>query len=273
MCYHTKFTKKVKQIEDRYNVGFYNEDAQARVAFDVPMNHINGFSHGNQLIITQEYSEHLITAKWGLAPSKTDPQVLSQYYKKAISWGAGLNARSEKAFTDWNYKQCIHERRCIIPLDGFYEPHTLPNKEKVPFHFKYGDNSCISMAGVYNVLEGGLVTFTIFTREANDQFKEIHNVEKKGTYRMPLILDEFAEEDWLDPDSSEGYLQDLLTSFTRKEIEAYPVSKMLFNPREDFNIEGIDQRHDFFKDPMKLKFNLNGYKSHLFGKGDSTLFD
>ena len=85
MCYHTKFTKKVKQIEDRYNVGFYNEDAQARVAFDVPMNHINGFSHGNQLIITQEYSEHLITAKWGLAPSKTDPQVLSQYYKKAIS--------------------------------------------------------------------------------------------------------------------------------------------------------------------------------------------
>jgi putative SOS response-associated peptidase YedK len=56
---------------------------------------------------------------------------------------------------------------------------------------------------------------------------EIHN-------RMPVILRREGEDDWLDPANTESeHLLPLLRPYPAREMEAYPVSKMVNSPTND----------------------------------------
>ena len=269
-------------LEFYYRIGLIRKGENfpsLRDAFDVPMYQLNGFDHPLMLIITSEFPDTLVPAKWGIAPeldeygNPFEIDNLDNYYKKQL--GYTLNAQAEKAFKYKLYYDSIFERRCVIPVDGFYEPHTLPNrtkkKEKVPFVFEYEDKSPISLAGIYNVLhredsDEAIVTFTIFTREANDLFKEVHNVpNKEGKHRMPLILNDDVIDDWLNEEISSSYLEDLLLTEPSKEIIARPVTRDIYK-RVDSNYEGVDNFHDYHTDPQGLRFDFNGYKPHFFGE-------
>tara|TARA_R110001592_G_scaffold119760_4_gene323204 strand:+ start:21014 stop:21253 length:240 start_codon:yes stop_codon:yes gene_type:complete len=67
-------------------------------------------------------------------------------------------------------------------------------------------------------------------------FKEIHN--KLGSYRMPLILDTLNYWDWLN-EAEEKNIKELLNTFTKQELVAYPVSQNLFSNRINTNIPSI----------------------------------
>jgi putative SOS response-associated peptidase YedK len=57
--------------------------------------------------------------------------------------------------------------------------------------------------------------------------ESIHN-------RMPVILPEQAYASWLNPDlNNTVYLRGLMGSYNSEEMEAYPVSPMVNNPRND----------------------------------------
>ena len=181
MCFHTSQTKKVQELENRYDVNIHDDLAEE--AFNVPAYHINGFAHPNMLIIPQEGSDILAVARWGIAPSKTKPEEIDAYYKKAVRFGGGLNAQSEKLFEHFIYKYSSLERRCIIPVTGFYEPHEH-KKKKYPYYIHRADNESFALAGIYTIIEDGLVTFSILTKEASPMFAEIHNKRK----RQPILL-------------------------------------------------------------------------------------
>ncbi len=127
MCFHTSQTKKVVELENRFNVNLY--DDEARDAYDIPSYHLNGFAHPDMLVIPQEEPSVLTVGRWGIAPSKTQPENLSNYYKEAVRYGGGLNAQSEKLFNHFIYKHSALTKRCIIPVTGFYEPHEYKKKK------------------------------------------------------------------------------------------------------------------------------------------------
>jgi putative SOS response-associated peptidase YedK len=53
-------------------------------------------------------------------------------------------------------------------------------------------------------------------------------------HRMPVILNERAYSSWLSPDlQNTVYLGGLLEPYEADEMEAYPVSLMVNNPRND----------------------------------------
>jgi putative SOS response-associated peptidase YedK len=82
-------------------------------------------------------------------------------------------------------------------------------------------------SAVHDAQGGTQPTFAILTTEANALVSEIHN-------RMPVILREQDEEDWLNPKVSLDEAQALLVPFPAELLMAYEVSPKVNSPA--FNI-------------------------------------
>lgn len=235
MCFHTSHTKKVKKVENRFNVDLIDE--KYRATYDTPHFHNNGFEHLDSLIIPQQKATHLIPATWGIVPSNLKVAEVKDYYKSQLKYGSGLNARSEKLFDYWLYKKLALIKRCIIPVTGFFEPHEF-EKKKYPIHIKRKDADIIGLAGIYTVVEN-VVTYTILTKAASPLFSKIHN--KK--LRQPILLSKDIEADWLRTDLQQKDVELLLAeNYNDTDIEAYAVSKDLFNSRVDSNSDVVLKR-------------------------------
>ena len=232
MCYHISQTNIVRQIERQYSVNL--NDEKVREIFDRPVFHLNGFAHPAMLIIPQEETSVLTPARWGIAPAKTQPAALTEYYKQSVRFGAGLNARSEKLFDHFIYKHSALTRRCLIPVTGFFEPHEH-NKKKYPYYIHRANNESFTLTGIYTILDQ-LVTFAVLTKEASPLFAKIHNLRK----RQPVLISKEFEQEWLNDSLSKNQVKDLITTiYPENEIEAFTVSKDLFNPRVDSNTASI----------------------------------
>lgn len=232
MCFHTSTTDKVKKLEKHFKVDIVDPSLESY--FDKPTYHHNGFSHPNMLVIPQERSDVLAPGIWGIVPNYKTKDEIKEYHKESVRYGGGLNARSEKAFDHFIYKEAIMDNRCIIPVSGFFEPHDHKGK-KYPFYFKDKADKPLALAGLYTVIDT-YITFTILTKEASPLFAKIHN--KKN--RQPLILDEELTHNWLSVDLKETDVEDILHfNFPEVELETYSVSKELFSPKVDSNAEWI----------------------------------
>lgn len=225
MCFHTSLTAKKEIIEKRFDANFSQ--------FDVfePYYHLSGFDEGFVYIIKQDEYNLIEPSYWGLLPPDYNIYQRKGFLKKTNS----LNARAEGLFESPLFKKPIIENRCLIIADGFFEPHKR-NNESFPHYIRYRDKSLFAFAGIYTELDDEVITASIITTLANPFFKEIHNSPNRlGEHRMPLVLDENQENDWLNPNLNKDDINDLLFSFTSKEFEAYPVTKDVMNSHKNSN--------------------------------------
>lgn len=141
--------------------------------------------------------------RWGLVPSwaKAGPD-------GAPASGGPLliNARADKVTTSPAYSASVERRRCLVPMDGYYEwraegPRTGGGARKTPFYI-HGDGAMLYAAGLWSVwrphrpsdLSGTVLSFAIITTAAVGELAGIHD-------RMPLLLPEDCWDTWLDPDA------------------------------------------------------------------------
>lgn len=245
MCYSTQQGKPKSELEKAL-------DAVAKLPQyldddDLQQYHINGFAsqllkggtkrsiHPIMLIQPQENPKFLAPLMWGLIPSWESGENAEQYYKDTIGYGSGLNAKSEKLFTSNHYRDHALTKRCIIPVTGFYEPHTayVKNKPfKVPFFFERRDKGITKLAGIYAFTHDGHATFTILTKPATPLFEKIHNTKK----RRPVILTEEHADAWLDGSAERSDVEHIIENDLHdEEIKAVPISKDLYSPKVDSN--------------------------------------
>ena len=230
MCYGTRVTSTAKEVEKFYNVSKLM--GKTPIEGELTYNHANGWAHPLLWIIPQESSKHITPSMWGIMPQNRSGADFKNYYKEAARYGAGLNARSEKLFDHFIYRFSAMSKRCIIPVNGFYEPHTAPKKFKIPFYFERKDKSIISLAGIYTTTKDGYNTFTILTKAATPLFKKIHNTKN----RRPVILNDENVQIWLNNDLNQDDIQNMITDdLDDAAIKAYPISKDLYNPKIDSN--------------------------------------
>lgn len=232
MCFHISITKKRSEIENRFNTVFdYPETYE-------PYYHFNGWETKNLYIIRQD--DNLIeNALWGALPTHFDLSERSNFLRKSNT----LNATKERLFESPLFSQLIQWQKCIIIADGLYEPHKVDGvKGSFPYYFKLKSNEPFAFAGIYSVIDDGinpLYSASIITTEANELFKKIHNSpNKQGSYRMPLILNQDDENDWLNSHNLDD-IKTLLHVKSKHEFEAYPVSKDVFSNKIDSNREDI----------------------------------
>lgn len=160
---------------------------------------------------------------WGLIPSwAKDPSIGSRM----------INARSETIAEKPAFRAPFRRHRCLIPADGFYEWQSTPNsKIKTPFFISLKSRQPFSLAGIWDTWSSpdgsNIHTCCIITTHPNEIVAPIHN-------RMPVILPQTAQEQWLDPaQTSAEVLLPLLRPYEASEMQAYPVSRLVNDPKND----------------------------------------
>lgn len=234
MCFEASLRKTKEVITHRFSADFIIDLEYT------PFFHLSGFTHGNLYIIPDEFPESIYPASWGYVPdwAMEDPSGFRKKYNT-------LNAKIETVMDSNTYKDGIRYNRCLIIVDGFFEPHQA-NGVSIPyFCYKKDDTyddgtGLFAFAGFYSKLDAATYTCSILTMPANPFFAEIHNKKK----RMPLILDKTFHQDWLD-DWSDSQLNELMaTSFSRERFSAHPVSRDLYKRNIDTNKPYIIQPVD-----------------------------
>jgi putative SOS response-associated peptidase YedK len=160
--------------------------------------------------------------KWGLVP----------FWAKEPKIGNRMaNARSETVHEKPAFRAAFKSRRCLIPVDAFYEwfetdqiSETTKKPLKQPFAFRPTDGSALALAGVYEVWKDKslpdddpaalLWSYTIITTTATDEIGRIHD-------RMPMAVSADKWAQWLDPNVKDAdELRPLMTPPTGLEIYA-----------------------------------------------------
>ncbi len=163
-----------------------------------------------------ESSRRVRSMRWGLVPP---------WAKTAEDGGPDtkgpllINARAEKVSTSPAFRSSAKNKRCLVPMDGWYE--WRPNGEaasgkkapKTPFYMYGGDGGLLYMAGLWTTWRPRdktgapsssppLLSCTIITTDAAGPLAEIHD-------RMPLTISQQDWDRWLDPDApiDEGLLR------------------------------------------------------------------
>jgi putative SOS response-associated peptidase YedK len=137
-----------------------------------------------------------------------------------------INARVETVDTAPSYRQAFEKRRCLIPVDGFYEWKKVLGK-KIPHSISMRNDSPFVFAGLWEgwkdpANDEWLRTCTIITGEPNDFVREIHT-------RTPVILPEEHHDVWLSGDAG----KEILVPFPANRMRAWPISARVNTPKND----------------------------------------
>ncbi len=123
--------------------------------------------------------------RWGLLPHwvRGDPKKTRQ----------PINARAETVATLPTFRDAFARRRCIVPIDGFYEWQVRP-EGKQPHAVARADGRIMALAGIWEGWRGpdgqAIRTYAVVTTTAADTLGHLHE-------RMPVILEEADWAAWL----------------------------------------------------------------------------
>ncbi len=164
--------------------------------------------------------------RWGLIPSWAKDR------KKAFN-----NARAETVHEKPSFKRAFTARRCLIPIEGFYEWFPVEGEEgakkpiKQPYFLHPNDGGVLAAAAIYEYWrdpemadddpELWVPRFTILTTQATDDVGHIHD-------RMPMVVTPDNWETWLDPRLSDvEQIRSLMAPPVKGSLEIYPVSTLV----------------------------------------------
>ncbi len=163
----------------------------------------------------------IVSARWSLLPS---------WAKEPKLKFSTFNARSETAAEKPVFRSAFKRRRCVIPIDGFYE-WTGPKGDRTPHHIFRTDGDELYMAGLWELWEHDdhepILSFTVLTCPANTFMANLHK-------RMPVILEPHEIQSWLDPDNTnKEALKAFLDPCPERTLSAHMVSRYVSNSRNE----------------------------------------
>lgn len=173
-------------------------------------------------IVTSKYERRTArTASWGLVNSwATDNSRASQC----------INAKAETLEECRTFPEAFLQRRCVIPADGFYEWRG-PKTRREPVWIHPADGGLLLFAGLYESWQPKprewQRTFTIITTQAKGLIRPIHD-------RMPVILNEQAAEDWMNPNEAQPRnFKSLFVPTSEEKLVITPASPLVNSVKND----------------------------------------
>ena len=161
--------------------------------------------------------------KWGLVP---------HWAKDSSPRYSTINARAETVRTKPAYRAAFKRQRCLLPADGWYEWQATQERKKQPWFFRLPDDRLFFFAGLWDHWEDknseeSIDSCTIIVTGANETVNPVHD-------RMPVILEQKDFDAWMDPKNADtDSLEKLLIPYSRNDLQTYPVSLRVNNPRFD----------------------------------------
>lgn len=164
----------------------------------------------------------LVRMRWGFVP------FWAKDTKIAYST---INARAETLTTSSIYREAVKRRRCLVPVDAFYEWQKIDAKNKQPYAIAMKDERLFAFAGLWDRWKdkqsgNWLDTYTIITTDPNELMEPFHD-------RMPAILAPSDYQRWLGLAEPPHLPIDLLRPFPAKEMKTWKVRKAVGNVRNN----------------------------------------
>ncbi|MDX5321288.1 MAG: SOS response-associated peptidase [Bacteroidota bacterium] len=230
MCGRYVNVSKLEAVEKRFQVRVENPEMY-RI-------HVNVGPGAKAPVITQEQPDLLQFYTFGLTPTWSKKRM---YLFNARAEGDN-NPENDPRFTGAKgiimkpaFRSAIRSHRCLVIADAFLEG---PEKEKLDkphlVYLKEGKRP-FAFAGIYEEWvdkETGEVFpgYAIITTVSNGVTQKI------GHHRSPVILHPEQERLWLDSSLSLSEVTSMLAPYPSEEMNAYPISNAIKNPRA----EGLD---------------------------------
>jgi putative SOS response-associated peptidase YedK len=134
-----------------------------------------------------------------------------------------INARAETVFTRRSFRRSAQFRRCLIPVQGFYEWEEISKTVRRPYHVFLISGEPMAFAAVYDDV-GGVASMTV---EPNVEMARIID-------RMPVVLPRTAWEQYLDPGvGSAEAIQPLLSPLPDGSLAMYPCDPLVNDVRNE----------------------------------------
>lgn len=179
--------------------------------------------------VDREGTRRIGRFQWGLVPS---------WAKDASGSARLINARSESIFDKPSFRHLVPHRRCLVPMDGFYEWRTVHDtppparSPKQPVYVTRADGRPLAVAGIWSSWRADasspwLHTCCLVTTAANSTIAGIHD-------RMPVIVERSDWASWLDPAHSDrAELEALMRPAADDIVRVRPVSTRVNSVRNN----------------------------------------
>ncbi|MDC7235678.1 MAG: SOS response-associated peptidase [Spirochaetales bacterium] len=207
MCFSVALTRETIENDPRFH-HLLDE------LYQNPGFKISGFSFPGLPVLRESLDGRGEILSWGLIPSwVTDPDKA-----KKIRSGT-LNARSETLKEKPSFRDSWPQKRCILPVEGFYEPH-VEGKQKTTWYIRSRRKKllylgCIWQENRHLPENWPPVSFSILTTASTDLLSEVHN-EK---LRMPVMLSAEGAAQWLEKGTPD--LKEKRWHLNQEELEAW----------------------------------------------------
>lgn len=137
-------------------------------------------------IITSEYPNEIDFAIWGLLPDKFDQDW--NVFQEHIDT---LTVKIDNIRNDFMQKE-LNIRPCLVIVTGFYTSF-LENGKIQEYYITKENNTPFYLAGCYNQLNDGFLTFSLLLKKQKKELKKFQNLDKY----IPIVIDETMKQDWL----------------------------------------------------------------------------
>lgn len=158
---------------------------------------------------------------WGLSPQRSQNKSISEKI---------LNRKSEDVSTKPVFKKLLRTHRCLIPMDGFYVWKQIGKKTQTPYLVVLKSRQLFAAAGIWEEFETERDethhTFSMLTSPSTPALRSLGE-------RIPCLVSEKDEKRWLNPETAEVELIDLLQNPSIPEVEFFTVSPQIEDTERD----------------------------------------
>lgn len=206
MCGRFASYKNLNKLKNIFDV--INSDFNITQSYNVsPGQDVN-------IILSYKFENYLLSSNWGynFINSKTQNNQ------------SVINSRIETINSKLLFKDSFLKRKCIIPVNGYFE-WSQQEGEKKPYFIQLGAGELIYLAGVwrkekYN--DNKRRVFSIITKAANSKINKIH-------HRMPVVLNTNNAQDYLETKDNDL----IFNNYEDVDLNITEVSKYVNNPKNN----------------------------------------
>ena len=172
------------------------------------------------VLIGKDDSRVLKRMKWGLIPSWSKDDAIGSKM---------INARSESLLEKPSFQNLVHQNRCVVITDGYFE-WKKENEGSQPFYISHPKKKLLPMAGLWTTWESSssrmISSYTVITTIPQKAIAHIHN-------RMPVILNPTAIDEWIQCEkNTPGIAMANLVPYVGN-LSFYPVSTFMNSPKNN----------------------------------------
>ncbi len=173
--------------------------------------------------VAEHNDDRVLTSfRWGLVPS---------WAKEAKIGARAINARAETAADRPMFRSSFAKRRCLIPIDGFFEWERKA-KGKLPHYIYSADGNPLPVAGLWSSwrdpeTDERLLTCTILTGPPTPLVAKIHD-------RMPIVMPPERWDAWLDTSvTDKETVRALMGTYPADLMDEHAVSTLVNDVQND----------------------------------------